>query len=221
MKKVKYFFDTEFIEDGKAIDLVSIGIVCEDGREYYAEVSDVDLTRANEFVKKNVIPHLWSHQKDKSEFNRWSRDGGKGGLLTRSEIRRDIQDFTYPNHGNPEFWTWYGAYDWICMCQLFGSMTDLPRHFDMFTMDLRQVQQEMENWWQPPRHEVVHNALEDAKWTKEMHDGLMEMKGLRDVTYSGELRIPEDPFLTSDQSALILRHVDSPEHPSTLTLRPC
>jgi hypothetical protein len=27
--KKKYFYDTEFIEDGKTIDLVSIGIVCE------------------------------------------------------------------------------------------------------------------------------------------------------------------------------------------------
>ena len=42
---MKYFLDTEFIEGfhkplfGKKrhfIDLISIGIVCEDGREYYA-----------------------------------------------------------------------------------------------------------------------------------------------------------------------------------------
>lgn len=29
---MKYWLDTEFIEDGKTIDLVSIGIVSEDGR---------------------------------------------------------------------------------------------------------------------------------------------------------------------------------------------
>lgn len=33
---MKYFLDTEFHEDGKTIDLISIGIVAEDGREYYA-----------------------------------------------------------------------------------------------------------------------------------------------------------------------------------------
>lgn len=33
---MRYFFDTEFYEDGKTIDLVSIGIVAEDGRELYA-----------------------------------------------------------------------------------------------------------------------------------------------------------------------------------------
>jgi hypothetical protein len=29
---MKYFYGTEFIEDGKTIDLISIGIVAEDGR---------------------------------------------------------------------------------------------------------------------------------------------------------------------------------------------
>lgn len=33
---MKFFYDTEFIEDGKTIDLISIGIVAEDGLEYYA-----------------------------------------------------------------------------------------------------------------------------------------------------------------------------------------
>ena len=36
LSAVKYFFDTEFYEDGKTIDLISIGIVAEDGREFYA-----------------------------------------------------------------------------------------------------------------------------------------------------------------------------------------
>ena len=33
---MKYFYDTEFLEDGHTFDLISIGIVAEDGREYYA-----------------------------------------------------------------------------------------------------------------------------------------------------------------------------------------
>ena len=33
---MRYFYDTEFLEDGETIDLISIGIVAEDGREYYA-----------------------------------------------------------------------------------------------------------------------------------------------------------------------------------------
>lgn len=41
-----YCYDTEFLEDGSTIELISIGIVCEDGREYYAVNSDMDEKRA-------------------------------------------------------------------------------------------------------------------------------------------------------------------------------
>ena len=55
---VKYWLDTEFIEDGKTIDLISIGIVCEDGRKYYAINSWCDFSKANQWVKENVIAKL-------------------------------------------------------------------------------------------------------------------------------------------------------------------
>ena len=51
---MRFFYDTEFIEDGATIELVSIGIVAEDGREYYAVSTDADHSRANAWVKENV-----------------------------------------------------------------------------------------------------------------------------------------------------------------------
>ena len=35
-RRTRYFIDTEFMEDGHTIELISIGICCEDGREFYA-----------------------------------------------------------------------------------------------------------------------------------------------------------------------------------------
>ena len=32
----RYFYDCEFVEDGRVVDLVSIGVVDESGREFYA-----------------------------------------------------------------------------------------------------------------------------------------------------------------------------------------
>lgn len=61
---MKYFIDTEFIEGfrqpliGKKrhfIDLISIGIVCEDGREYYAISNEFNYKDADEWVRKHVI----------------------------------------------------------------------------------------------------------------------------------------------------------------------
>ena len=33
---MRYFYDTEFIDNGRIIDLISIGVAAEDGREFYA-----------------------------------------------------------------------------------------------------------------------------------------------------------------------------------------
>ena len=39
---VRYFYDTEFIDDGRTIELISIGVAAEDGREYYAVSTEFD-----------------------------------------------------------------------------------------------------------------------------------------------------------------------------------
>ena len=38
----RYFYDCEFIEDGRTIELVSIGVVAQDGREFYAVSTEFD-----------------------------------------------------------------------------------------------------------------------------------------------------------------------------------
>ena len=58
MDKLKYFYDTEFIEWAGGIELVSIGMVCEDGRTFYAENSAFDERHADQWVEDNVLSQL-------------------------------------------------------------------------------------------------------------------------------------------------------------------
>ena len=39
---MKYYIDTEFIENQNYLELISIGIKCEDGRTFYTESHEVD-----------------------------------------------------------------------------------------------------------------------------------------------------------------------------------
>ena len=68
---MKYFLDTEFIESfhnplfGKRrhfIDLISIGIVAEDGRKYEAISNEYNYKDASQWVKDNVILPLYKLQ---------------------------------------------------------------------------------------------------------------------------------------------------------------
>lgn len=172
---MKYFFDTEFIEDGKTIELISIGIVADDGREFYVEVQDAPFDKANQWVKDNVISHLWHRQEDKVTFNAWSRDGGQGGLMRKDEVASALRRFIGEDT-NPQFFAYYADYDWVVFCQLFGRMVDLPKGFPMFCMDLKQSMEERgltkENFnikeLLPQENE--HNALDDARWNKKLYE---------------------------------------------------
>jgi hypothetical protein len=58
---VLLFLDTEFtgIDQAKP-DLISIALVDENGREFYAELPEAHWTvQCNEWVHFNVVPHLW------------------------------------------------------------------------------------------------------------------------------------------------------------------
>jgi 3' exoribonuclease, RNase T-like len=161
-----YWFDTEFIEDGKTIDLLSVGIVAEDGREFYAENFDANFSKASDWVKDNVIVHLWSQQQDKSSANAWFRNGGAGGLLSHSDIRAEVLRFCNPeSFGKPKFWAYYADYDWVVFCQLFGTMMNLPKGFPMYCRDIKQECDRLGNPKLPEQGKGEHHALADAKWS--------------------------------------------------------
>jgi len=51
------FLDTEFTDFVRP-DLISLALVSEDGREFYAERTDYYTTRCSDFVKETVLPLL-------------------------------------------------------------------------------------------------------------------------------------------------------------------
>lgn len=143
---MKFWFDTEFIEDGRTIDLLSIGIVAEDGREFYCEF-DVDHRRASPWVRDNVIVHL------------------KGEPVFRRDVAaHSISSFC---GDRPEIWGYYADYDWVALCQLFGTMMDLPEGWPMYCRDVKQLCDQMGRPQLPPQTGVEHHALADARWTRD------------------------------------------------------
>lgn len=146
---MRYFFDTEFIEDGKTIDLISIGIVAEDGREYYAEASECDLSKASQWVKDNVFPTL------------------TGTHTFRRDIAEGIVRFC---GDSPEFWAYYASYDWVVLCQLFGTMMQLPNGWPMYVLDLKQESKRLALPNFPKQEGGAHNALADAHWVRDMYE---------------------------------------------------
>lgn len=149
----RYFYDCEFIEDGRTIDLVSIGVVDEYGREFYAVSTEFDDRLAVPWVRRNVLDKLPSPADPV-----WR---------SRERIRDELKEFLLaPLRERPgeemELWAWYAAYDHVVLAQLWGRMPDLPRGIPRFTKDLRQLWDDL---GRPPLPSIAdrHDALMDAR----------------------------------------------------------
>ncbi len=146
---MKYFLDTEFSERGPAypIQLISIGIVAEDGRTLYAENYECDWAACNPWVAANVLPHL------------------TGPRSTLATIKAAIVDFVGKD-SKPEFWGYFADYDWVVFAQIFGTMMDLPEGWPMYCRDVKQLCDERGNPELPKQNSAEHNALNDARWNQ-------------------------------------------------------
>lgn len=189
----RYFLDTEFIDDGKTIDVISIGLVCSDGRELYLQSCDCDPSKASQWVTDNVLGHLslCSHAYTGANTSVYSnlyfhRTRGQctfsDGIVTigahadcywrtRQQLKREVSIFFNSSDGF-ELWGWCAGYDFVAFCQLFGTMMDLPQGWPHYIRDLQYILDErgMKDEDLPQQEEGLHNALEDAKHIKKLWD---------------------------------------------------
>lgn len=176
---MKVFYDFEFIDDGRTIEPISVGMVDEEGNELYLINQDVDkrtLAR-HHWLMGNVVPHLpltWVERGGEAPHLRWSpKHPDADRVVPRTSMARRVREFlTGRLASSPELWAWYGAYDHVALAQLFGPMSQLPNGIPMWTNDLRQVMHlRNDQVGILPRQECgEHRAIDDARWNKAVHD---------------------------------------------------
>ena len=174
-----YFYDTEFLEDGKTIDLISIAIVhYESGKHFYAVNRDAPWNRIKKhpWLMSNVIPSL--PVEFKNGYVYFDHSTNNAHILEKDRIRDSLMMFvddTQENGVDNKFWAWYADYDHVVLSQLFGTMMDLPANFPMFTMDLKQWATMLGNPKVPEQDEnEEHNALMDAQHNIKIYEFLRD-----------------------------------------------
>lgn len=163
---MRIFYDTEFLENGKTIELISIGMVAENGREYYAVNRNMPKRRIrkHDWLMKNVVPGLPKASGDERNMQiGWLFNPYDRAVKPLRQIADEVRDFIRATSPTPQLWAWYGAYDHVALAQLFGPMIDLPSGIPMWTNDLRQECERLGNPQLPEQSGGVHNALADAR----------------------------------------------------------
>lgn len=234
----RYYIDTEFIEDGSTIDLISIGIVAEDGRELYMQSTEFDPSKASDWVKEHVITHLvvcphlawdhaWDHGVGTSPLQSlimhvvrgqctfaesWTRHAGAYAdcpWRTRKQIKHEILAFMdIEKYGKPELWGWCSGYDWVALCQLFGTMMDIPAGYPHYVRDIQQVLDErgIADDMLPQPDGQAHNALADARQIQKIWEFL---RGIEHGYKGIEVYQPKAQFAIelSDENKAQLAHI--------------
>lgn len=200
MTKKKFYYDTEFLEKKEdprkgSISLISIGIVSDDGREYYAVNSEMpeEEIAGHDWLCKNVVPHLPLINKNRVEEQiaekartdrKFSSFQGHQLLFgldlddvqvkPHRQIANEVREFLLAD-GEPELWSWYSAYDHVVLMWLWGIMVNKPKGLPMLTKDLQQEAERLGLEDQLPAHlGDAHNALSDAYHHQEIYKFLRE-----------------------------------------------
>jgi hypothetical protein len=178
---MRYTYDFEFLEDGKTIDVISMGMVnMDNGKELYLVFNDFDTRRVaqNWWLMENVMPSIKHETFVVTDFegapvvrdiyitdsHAVSREKGAALLLQFVQGDKDI-----------EWWNWYGAYDHVALCQLFGRMIDLPKGFPMYSNDIKQLHKEAGYPAMPKQPQGLHNSLEDARFNVVRYNYLLNL----------------------------------------------
>lgn len=173
---MRIYYDCEFLEDGSTIELISIGMVAEDGRELYAVAEEIESAPLYErighdrWLMQHVVPHLPLRagrdaiKRPEAQYaGRFYLNSDDNRIMPRRMIRNAVREFILATP-DVELWAWYGAYDHVALAQLFGRMANLPDGVPMYTRDLRQEYDRLGSPdGLPEQAEGEHNALADAR----------------------------------------------------------
>lgn len=196
-KHVKLFLDTEFTALQKDADLISIGIVSEDGKCFYAEADDYDESKITPWVKKHVIdnlifekglfpkPYAASRTEDNPIPNNFYKGYDVAFVGNKKEIRDELcvwlSQFVKDKNTKLEFWSDCLAYDWVLFNDIFGEAFQTPNYvyyipFDIATLfKVKGIDPDIsrEEFIENSVEGVKHNSLYDAKVIKACYEKLI------------------------------------------------
>ncbi len=160
------FLDTEFTDLNQSSKLISLALVSDCGKSFYAVFDDFNKAELSDFVKENVTPYLNFSEDNCSLIN--YRIKGNSRQIQLALINW-LSQFE-----NIQIWADVPHYDWVLFCELFGGALQIPKqiHYicmDLATlilskgMDINKPRIELLTREEIPNNYIIHNALSDAE----------------------------------------------------------
>lgn len=156
---MRFWIDTELHDNGKYIELISLGAVAADGREFYAISTEFDPAGVTPWVQQHVLPFL-----EPRTSPVWQ---------PLSAIAEAFLAFVGDEPA--EFWSYIATYDWYLVTRLLPDGLDgLPDNWPFECWDLHQWAWQLGHPQLPAHAGPVHHALADAHWHRQVYEFLAE-----------------------------------------------
>lgn len=166
---MKIYFDTEFTGLHKGTTLVSIGLVDETNRSFYAELTDYDSNQLDHWLKENVIAKLLFNHCNPFYIATPSHTSIKGN---KTEVRSALTEWL-SDYKQIILHSDCLMYDMVLFNDIWGSSFDVPKQISYIPIDLCSIMYYKGIDPDVNRFEFLglestnqHNALVDAKIIK-------------------------------------------------------
>lgn len=179
------YLDCEFLPADPTIDgLVSIALTDDQGVDYYAVNRGCDWHSLvwNDWMRANVVPSLPLRFPLSREENPgvWLWDDehpDRAGLKTPGRIRDDIAAyFTDTDADTTHLWAYYGGQDICRLHSLWDNdWTAMPDQIPRWFNELETLRWQAGNPVLPEQGNGAHNALEDARHNRTIHQFLTSL----------------------------------------------
>lgn len=184
------YFDTEFTGLHKGTTLISIGIVAENGKKFYAEFSDYDESQCDNWIKENVTKHTIL-EGNEILAKRLGKDSNTTVVLgSKADIRYELGEWL-KRFDEVQFVSDVCHYDMVLLIDIFGTAFGLPGNVSAACHD---INQDIANHYgisdreafDKGREEIVselcgefiagdkHNALYDAEVIKAIYEAVVD-----------------------------------------------
>lgn len=188
---MRIYFDTEFSGLQQDTQLISIGMIREDGQTLYAEIEGLNVEKMNDWVKENVIAKM---KHDTKEWDEGIADIQIYG--SKEDVRDAITKFT-SDLDEVQFVADVGHFDFVLLTDLYGNAFCFPDNFSPTCYDINQDIAKREKISQREAFDISresyiiengrsvdttmkHNALTDAIGCKEIYEILNEKEIVRE-----------------------------------------
>ena len=178
------YYDAEFTGLRQHTSLISLALVSDDGRAFYAEFSDYNRDQLDDWLRDNVLAHCRWLTRDNARPGCHEEEGLTLCFGDSEQIRTALSQWL-TQWERVEIWADCPSWDWVLFCELFGGAFNIPDNiyylpFDLVTLFKARglspdTERQQFTGLQPSGAEGQrHNALFDARLLRAAYHRLME-----------------------------------------------